>query len=123
MVARPEKDPRDPRGPQAFQKGLVEGHDGRAMLHREIEQRVVRGACGLHRPIAVREAKGGLCVPVALRKDPEFGNDWSGYGDRGIAQEPSEFGFQVHAKLEGHEEGVRVEEDELGHAIRATVRT
>jgi hypothetical protein len=118
MVPRAQEDSGDGCGAQALEERLVVRHDDRSLPLAEIEKDVIRGPGCLEDPVPRRETQGGLGVAIPLRQELEFHQDGSRHDDIRSPQETLEFGLEIHAELEGHEKGVRVEEDELGHRFR-----
>jgi len=86
---------------------------------REIEKRVIRRPRRVEDAVPRRETQRGLGVPIPFREELEFHEDRSRHRDVRSAKKAPEFRLQVHAELERHEQGVRIQEDELGHRFRA----
>jgi hypothetical protein len=118
MVPGAQEDSGDGCGAQPLEERLVVRHDDRSPLLAEIEKDVIRGPDCLEDPIPRGETQRGLGVPISLRQEFEFRQDGSRHDDIRSPQETLEFGLEIHAELERHEKGVRVEEDELGHRFR-----
>ena len=103
MVPGPQEDARDPRGLEP------------------VEERIVRGPVALDRAIVPCEPFRGACRAVSLSQDAQLLEDRGGDRDVHLPQDPAELRVQMEVELEGHHEGVRVEEDEQRHRFRASV--
>ena len=120
MVPLAKGDALDPRLSEAAEERAVVRHDDGPELLGEVEKGVVRGSVTLDCPIPAGETGGRAGVPVMGREEAEFLKDGRGHRDVDVAEEPPEFRVEVHPELEGHEEGVRVEEDRTRQRIRAS---
>ena len=123
MVPGTQKDPRDRCGAQSVEERLVVRHDDRPLSLAEIKKYVIGGPGRLDDPVTRRQTQRGLGVAIPLGQEFEFREDGSWHHDIRGPQKPLEFRLEIHAELKGHEKGVRVEQDELGHRFRALKRS
>jgi hypothetical protein len=118
MVPGAQEDAGDRCNAQSLEQGLVVRHDDRSLPLAEIEKDVIGGPGGLEGPVPRRETQRGLGVAIALSQELEFCQDGSRDDDIWSPEEALEFRLEIHPELEGHEKGVCVEQDELGHGFR-----
>ena len=118
MVPGAQEDSGDGCNAQSLEQRLVVRHDDRSMPLAEIEKDVICGPGCLKDSVPCGETQRGLGVAVSLRQELEFRQDRSRNDDIWSSQEALEFRLEIHPELEGHEKGVRVEQDELGHRFR-----
>src|SRR5437763_946416 len=67
------------------------------------------------------QAGAGLSVPLGQKF--QFGQDGLRDGDIGVPQQSLDLPVEVYAELEGHEERIRVEQDEPRHRFRPSMPT
>ena len=118
MVPGAQEDSGDGCNAQSLEQGLVVRHDDRSLPLAEIEKDVICRPGGLEDPVPRRETQRGLGVAIALRQELEFCQNGSRHDDIRSPEEALEFRLEIHPELEGHEKGVCVEQDELGHRFR-----
>jgi len=121
MVARSEEDARNARRLQSVEERLVVCDHDRAVLRGEIEERIVRGSVAFHDPVVLREPLRGARVPVVVRQQGKLGEDRRRNRHLDVPEDAAQLRIEMDLELEGHEEGVRVEEGELRHRFRASM--
>ena len=121
MVARSEEDARNARGLQSVQEQLVVRDDDGVAVRGEVEKRIVRGSVAFDDPVVLRKALRGPRLPVVVRQQGELVEDRCRDRHVDVPQDATEFCIEMDLELEGHEEGVRVEEGESRHRFRASM--
>ena len=121
MVARSEEDARNARGLQSVQERLVVGDDDGVVLGGKVHQRIVGGSVAFDDPVVLRKALRGPRLPVVVRQQGELVEDRRRDRHVDVPQDATKFCIEMDLELEGHEEGVRVEEGESRHRFRASM--
>jgi len=121
VVARSEEDARNSRRPQPVEEWLVVRDDDGAVLGGEIEERIVGRSVAFDGPVILRQPLRGPCVPIMVRQKGELREDRRRDRHLNVPEDPAELRIEVDLELEGHEEGVRVEEGESRHRFRASM--
>jgi len=122
MVSRAEEEPRDPFLSKPLEERLIVRDDDRAIRSRKVQQGVIGGTRVDH-SISARQPQASTGFSVPLGQKFQFGDDRLRDGDIGVPQQSLDLPVEVHAELEGHQERIRVEQDEPRHRFRPSMPT
>src|SRR5438552_3258771 len=121
MVSRAEEEPRDPFLSKPLEERLIVRDDDRAIRSRKVQQGVIGGTRRVDHTISARQPQAGTGLPIPLGQKFQFGEDRFRDGDIGVPQQSLDLPVEVHAELEGHQERIRVEQDEPRQRLRPSM--
>jgi len=119
MIARTQEYARDPRFLEPIEERLIVRHNDSVMRRRQVEERVVRRAVARDGAIVLRESETRARVPIPVREECEFVDHGRRDCDVDLSKDPPKLGIQMNVELEGHQQSIRVEEDDSRHRFRA----
>ena len=123
MVSRAEEQSRDPFLSKPLEERLVVRDDDRPKRRRKVQQGVIGGTRRIDHSISARQPQAGTGLSVPLGQKFQFGEDRLREGDIGVPQQSLNLPVEIHAELEGHQERIRVEQDEPRHRFRPSMPT